>query len=65
MKFIKGFIVGTVFGVAVGSTISEQQRREVASKAAAATKRRLRPVSDAFADRARDVVDDAVAVAVS
>ncbi len=63
MRFIRGFVIGAIFGVAVGSTISEQQRGEVAARASAITKRRLRQVGDT-APTTTDVADEPVAASL-
>jgi len=51
MRFIKGFIFGTIFGIAAGSMVSEQQRRAAAERVAR-TSARWRPTGRAAATTA-------------
>jgi hypothetical protein len=43
MSFIKGFIFGTAVGIAIGSAISETQRREFVARVTAPAKRQVDP----------------------
>lgn len=65
MKFIKGFLIGSIFGVAVGSSLSERQRREITARASAMAKSKLRPVGQAVARNADEVTDAAVSTVES
>lgn len=65
MSFIKGFVFGTFVGIAIGSAISESQRREIMAKVGTAAKRRVEPVAGAVADNTRQVADTAVGRAVN
>lgn len=65
MSFIKGFIIGMTFGVAVGSNISERQRREIADQVRSAAKEGFRPMGEALRRNTSEVVDAAAENAAS
>jgi len=46
MSFIKGFIFGTAVGIAVGSAISESQRRQFVARVTAPAKRQVDPMAE-------------------
>jgi gas vesicle protein len=60
MKFIRGFLLGGIVGFAVGTSLSDRQRAEIASRARATARRNVKPVADAVGDNANAVADTAV-----
>jgi gas vesicle protein len=60
MKFIRGFLLGAIVGFAVGTSLSERQREEIAQRARAAARRNVKPVAESVGDNATAVADTAV-----
>ncbi len=64
MKFIKGFLIGTLTGFAAGSALSERQRDELRRRTMAVARRQAKPLADRVAEQTSQIADAATDRAV-
>ncbi len=59
MKFMKGLFVGTLVGFAIGSAMTEDQRRALRDRTQAITRKQSTRIGDAVTRQADDVAGSA------